>query len=172
MKTLPVVLLCAVLVCVSEAQAQMQARMGLTAGTEYGLGAVARIGSNDMLVEAGGGLAPFWVFVTGVDELEIYFPFTVGAKLSIATTKGDNPNRFGVKFGISYNSILKTGFGGGVDYVVSKDPQIVLGGGLMYYPGAVEGVTDKYREDTGRTAVFGEEVGIQPAVSISVFFGK
>ena len=151
---------------------QSQAQVGLTVGTEYGIGGLARIGTERIIVEAGAGLAPLFVFVTGVDELEFYFPFTVGAKLSIAASKPESPNRFGVKFGVSYNGILKTGFGGGVDYEVSQNPSIVLAGGIMYFPDAKQGVTDHYFEDTGNAAAFEESLAIQPMLSISIIFGK
>jgi hypothetical protein len=155
----------------------LSAQIGLTAGTEYGFGGIARVGSYPLIVELAGGLAPVFVFVSvlgGDDVTKLYFPFTIGGKLSFAVSDKDNPNRFGIKGGISYNGILRLGFGGGGDFVVSKSPEIVLSGCLMIFPEARKGIVDQINADEGthhpESWLEGGLMEVQPQVSISVIF--
>lgn len=104
-------------------------QVGLTAGTEYGFGLMAQVGTDAAKLEIGGGLAPllFSADVTFGDNIfKIYFPGTIGVKLSIRTRGSEEENRLGIKFGLSYNTLIKIGFGGGIDYQISKKPNIVI----------------------------------------------
>lgn len=152
---------------------------GLTFGTEYGIGFVAQVGSHATKLEIGGGVVPFLFFATstfGDDITKIYFPGTIGAKLSFGTKKSDDENRLGIKLGVSYNTLIKTGFGGGIDYQVAKDPKLVIGGGVMIYPDAKDELRARINEDEG-TNYTDEEfsaplASFQPFVSFSILFGK
>jgi hypothetical protein len=82
----------------------------------------------------------------------------------------------GIKLGASYNTLLKAGFGGGIDFQVAEKPKIVLSGGTMIYPKAKEEIVKKINEDDGTN--YAEDdlsaplASIQPFVNISIFFGK
>lgn len=151
--------------------ADASSQVGLTAGTEYGFGAYGRFGPR-VAVEAGVGFAPLLALnLTVAEDSKIYFPLAVGAKLSIPVSGPDAPTPISVKFGITHNAILKTGFGGGITARVGE--RLVVGGGMMYFPKAQEGLTDKVNEDTGSnySAVVEESIAIQPVVSVSVLLG-
>jgi hypothetical protein len=165
-----------VLLCIVAATPAAEGQVGLTAGTEYGFGAYARVGTPQVAVELGAGLAPFLFIGSDSydDYVKLWFPVAAGAKLSIAVSKPDDPDRFGVKFGVTYNGILKTGFGGGVDYRVGRSPDVILAGGLMVFPDAAQGIVDRFNEDEGTsytkdnmTISLGE---VQPFLSISIVF--
>jgi hypothetical protein len=167
----------AMFMCCLFAVSFLHAQAGFTAGTEYGIGVVARAGTHDVMFEVGGGLAPLFFFAQvtyGDDITKLWFPFTAGAKLSFGISKPDEPNRLGVKAGVSYNGILKTGFGGGVDYEISQAPRVVLAGGFMYYPQAKKSVVEKLNDEDGTS--YTEEsltatlLELQPIVSISIIF--
>ena len=155
------------------------AQVGLSAGTEYGIGFVAHVGTDAANLELGGGLAPllFFADVTfGDDIFKIYFPGKVGAKLSIRTKGSEEEHRLGIKFGLSYNTLIKTGFGGGIDYQISKKPNVVIGGGAMIYPNAKDELRKQVNEDEGTNYSDDEFsaplASFQPFVSISIFWGK
>jgi hypothetical protein len=156
---------------------RLSAQIGFTAGTEYGLGGIVRAGSYPMMVEFAAGLAPTFVFVTvlgGDDIIKIYLPYTIGGKLSFAVTDKDNPNRFGIKGGISYSGLLRLGFGGGGDLIVSKSPDIVLSACLMIFPAARKAIVDQINADEGthhpEAWLQGGLMEVQPQLSISVIF--
>ena len=98
----------------------------------------------------------------------------VGAKLNLSGSGQDEDNRFGIKFGLSYNTLIGVGFGGGVDYRVSKTPIVLLGGGLMFYPDARDKLLIRINEDEGRhyTDFNAPLASVQPFVSLSILFGK
>lgn len=146
-------------------------QVGFTGGTEYGFGAYGRL-DQALGVEAGVGFAPLLVLnLTVSEDSKLYFPVAVGAKLTIPISKPGSPTPIGVKFGVTHNDILKTGFGGGITARVRE--RLVIGGGIMYYPQAQEGLTDKINEDSGSsyTEVVGASFAIQPFVSVSVLLG-
>lgn len=146
-------------------------QVGFTGGTEYGFGAYGRL-DRALGVEAGVGFAPLLVLnLTVSEDSKLYFPLAVGAKLTIPVSKPGSPTPIGVKFGVTHNDILKTGFGGGLTARVRD--RLVIGGGLMYYPQAQDGLTDKINEDSGSsyTEVVGATFAIQPFISVSVLLG-
>ncbi|MBI3004814.1 MAG: hypothetical protein HYY49_05295 [Ignavibacteriales bacterium] len=150
------------------------AQFGLTAGAEYGLGVVSRFGQR-VAFEVGAGFVPLVVFnLTVSTESKLYFPATAGVKISIATTKPEEEYRLGIKVGAAYNQIIKTGFGGGIDYEVSPSSGIVLSAGIMYFPEAQQSLTDKINQERNSNyiTVVGESIAIQPFASISIIFGK
>ncbi len=151
---------------------------GLTGGTEYGFGIIVRGGSRSAQLEVAGGLAPLLVFVStnfGDDILKVYFPVSVGAKLSFGLSGPEAENRFGVKLGATYNSLMKMGFGGGVDYQLSKKPNVFLGAGLMIFPQAEDKVRIRINEDDGTSFTSSEFSAplliAQFAISLSILFG-
>jgi hypothetical protein len=157
----------------------VHSQVGFTAGTEYGIGLVTRIGPAPAKIEIGGGLAPLFVFVDvtyGSDITKLYFPATIGAKLSFRVTDTTAENRLGIKLGANYNTLLGGGFGGGVDFEFNKDPVIVLGGGLMVFPEAEGKIRVRINEDEHThysESEFSAPLAIfQPFVSISILFGR
>lgn len=159
-------------------------QVGFTVGTEYGIGIIAQVGSPATKVEIGGGLAPlflYWdvnvMFGEDKDYLKLYFPVTIGAKLNIGLSKPDEKNRLGLKLGASYNTIMKTGFGGGVDYsIVNKPYKIIIASGFMIYPKAYDELLNRLNEEEGtsytKEDVSAALVNFQPFVSVSIFIGK
>lgn len=158
-------------------------QIGITAGTEYGFGGIAQVGSHTAKLEIGGGLVPLFVFwqihgpFVEKNYFKLYFPGVVGAKLSVALTKPDRKDRLGVKLGASYNTIMKVGFGGGVDYsIAKKSHRIVISAGFMIYPDAYDELLDRFNEEE-ETSYTKEDVSaalmsFQPFVSVSLLFGK
>ena len=127
-----------------------QAQIGVTAGTEYGIGGIARAGSHNVTVELGGGFAPFFFYLSVIGSRDIshlYFPGVVGAKLSFALTDEQDPHRAGLKFGATYNSLIGIGFGGGLDYKVSKKDPVYIAACLMIHPSAKQLLVDRLNED-------------------------
>jgi len=154
-------------------------QVGFTVGTEYGIGLIAQLGPPATKLELGGGVVPFFFFATatfGDDITKFYFPGTIGAKLSLSTKKSAEENRVGIKLGASYNTLLKAGFGGGVDFQVADKPKIVISGGAMIYPKAKEEIVRKINEDDGTNYSADEFsaplASFQPFVNLSIFFGK
>ncbi len=153
------------------------AQVGFSAGTEYGFGFVAHVGTEAATLELGGGLAPLLSFTDatfGDDIFKIYFPGTVGAKLSIRTKGSEEENRLGIKFGLSYNTLLKTGFGGGIDYKISKKPKVIVGSGAMIFPAAKDELRKQLNEDKGTNYTDDDfsapTAFLQPFISISILF--
>jgi hypothetical protein len=151
------------------------AQVGLSLGTEYGLGGYVRAGTYPVKVEAGGGVAPTLVFINvmyGEDIFKIYFPATVGAKISFAVTDKDNPDRLGIKAGVSYNGLLRVGFGGGADYEVSHSPTVIISMSLMYFPDAKAGIAEAINKDDGThyTESSLTMVPLFPVINLSIVF--
>jgi hypothetical protein len=164
-----------ILSCASVATGQV----GLTVGTEYGIGLTAQLGPHATKLELGGGILPYFFFATvtfGDDITKLFFPGTIGAKLSFSTKKSAEENRVGIKLGASYNTLLKAGFGGGVDFQAAENPKIVISGGAMIYPKAKEEIVRKINEDDGTNYAKDDFsaplASFQPFVNISIFFGK
>jgi len=159
-------------------KASAQFEFGLAAGTEYGFGLLARVGTPTVMLELGGGLAPqfvFWTVYGGSNSyLKFYLPATVGAKLSFSSSKSSKESRIGFKFGVSYNTILKTGFGGGVDYTWGEKTRFVISGGAMYYPQAYDELLERLNDAEGTS--YGKEdtssvlMNFQPFVSFGIIF--
>jgi len=146
------------------------AQFGVTLGTEYGVGVYGRFG-NRVALEVGAGLAPvFALNLTVSEDSKIYFPLAAGAKLSIPLRSADHERPLGLKLGVTNNGVLKTGFGGGIDFLLARDPLVILGAGIMYYPDAQQGLTDRVNKDSqsSYTTVIDESVNVQPAVSVSI----
>lgn len=132
--------------------AHLFAQVGLSLGTEYGFGGFLRAGSYPVMIEAGGGFAPTIVYINvlyGEDIFKVYFPATAGAKISFAVTDKENPNRLGIKGGISYNALLGVGFGAGGDYEVSHSPTVIISFSLMYFPDAKKKIIEQINKDDG-----------------------
>jgi hypothetical protein len=147
-------------------------QVGLTAGTEYGFGAYGRVGSR-VAVEGGVGFVPLLALnLTVAEDTKIYFPLSIGAKLSIPVSKPDATTPIGVKFGVTHNAILKTGFGAGITAKVGQ--RLIIGGAIMYFPKAQEGLTDQVNKDNNSnySTVIGESIAIQPVVSVSFLLGQ
>jgi len=158
----------------------IRGQVGFTVGNEYGIGLVAQVGSPKTKLEVGGGLSPllvFWNITLGDDYIKFYLPFTVGAGVNIALTPSERKDRMGLKFEANYNTIMKTGFGGGVDYqLLDKPYKIVIGGGFLYFPNAYDELLDRLNEEENTyyskddvSAVF---LNFRPYVNISIYFGK
>lgn len=159
-------------------------QVGLNLGNEYGLGLIVQIGSPQTKLELGGGLTPLFVYwqITDIwgsnDEtyLKFYFSGTLGAKLNLALSNAEK-DRLGLKLGISYNTIMKTGFGAGIDYNISQKPKnIVISAGLMIYPKACDELLNRLNEEEG-TNYINEDVSavlmnFRPFVGLTIFFGK
>lgn len=148
-----------VLVSVASPSPALGQSFGVVAGNEYGFGATARIGPSAALMEVGAGFAPLLVFGTEQvrfngtviqDDvfLEIFIPVAVGAKMSLRL-KGseDDKGRVGLKTGVTYNSLMRFGFGGGMDFGISENA--VIAAGLMYYPEADDELAKKISEERG-----------------------
>lgn len=155
------------------------AQVGLSVGTEYGLGLAAQVGTEAAQLEVAGGLLPllFFAIVTFDDDiLELFFPWTIGAKIIVRPNSWDEDNRIGIKFGLSYNTLLKTGFGGGVNYQMSKKPKVIASVGIMIYLKAKDELRKKINEDKGKNFSDDEFSAplsfFQPFVSVSIFWGK
>lgn len=154
------------------------AQIGLNAGNDYGLALAAEVGSYKTKLEVGGGLTPILVYWnTDLDQyLKLYFSGTIGSKMNIALTDPDEKNRLGLKFGVSYNTIMKLGFGGGVDYTIAHKPyRLVLAGGGMVYPKAYDKLLWRLNEEEG-TSYISDDISapfmnFRPFVGITVFPG-
>lgn len=77
---------------------------------------------------------------------------------------------------MSYNTLLRTGFGGGRDYQVARKPKVVLGGGLMMFPDAEDRIRERVNEDVGTSYTEDEFSAplafFQLFVNISILFGN
>lgn len=152
---------------------------GVTCGSEYGLGFIAQIGPPEVKLEVGAGVLFFVFFANvayGEDITEVYFPATVGAKLSLDTVQAEDENRLGIKLGMSYNTLFKTGYGGGIDYQIHKAPKLVIGGGVMIYPAAKDELLARLNKHEG-TSYMDKDFSapwakVQPFISFSVLFDK
>jgi hypothetical protein len=150
------------------------AQAGVTLGTEYGLGGIARFG-NRAALEVGAGLAPVLALnLTVSEDSKIYFPLAIGGKISFPLRGPDHEKPMGLKLGVTHNGVLGTGFGGGIDLVLGREPTVILGAGIMYYGDAQQGLTDRVNKDTGSnyTTVIDESVNVQPAFSISIIWPR
>jgi hypothetical protein len=153
---------------------------GIVLGNEYGFGLGARYGNRDIYMEFGGGLLPIVAFwqVGGSSfsddtYLKFYLSGVAGAKVSLALNK-HYKKRMGLKLGVSYNELIKLGFGGGIDYHASLDPVIVIAGGIMYYPEAYDILFERLQDDEDRRFVKDDLsatlLNIMPFVSVSIYF--
>ena len=160
------------------------AQVGLALGNEYGFGLMAQLGSPAARLELGGGLTPlvvYWQTQTifgGNDDdyLKFYLSGTFGAKLNVAL-KNPQKKRLGLKFGVSYNTMVKMGFGGGVDYNIALKPKnIVISGGFMYYPNAYDELLNRLNEeedtDFSKDDVYAALMNFMPFVGLTIYFGK
>ncbi len=163
----------------------IKAQIGVNFGTEYGFGIVAQAGSEEIKLEAGGGINPLlvvWRITTigfGVSsddtEIKLYFPGVIGARLNLKLSGEEDENRLGLKLGINYNTTLRTGYGGGLAYdMIGKKNRIVISGGVMVFPKADDELLDRLNEDEG-TSFTQDEVSaflldIQPFVGLSIIW--
>lgn len=183
-------LICVIFIVFISSASYAQSKFGFDLGTEYGFGLKGSFGSPKTQFEVGGGLLPVfsyfhvnYIYIGGgsgpsdEDYFNIYLSGAIGAKINIALNNPEKDNRLGLKFGASYNTILQAGFGGGVDYVVSKKPKnIVISGGVMIYPNAYDELLERLNEKEGTsftkddlTATF---TNVMPFVSVTIFFGE
>jgi hypothetical protein len=154
--------------------------IGVNIGNEYGIGLIVRAGSNRIYFEAGGGLLPLFAFwdVQGIGGassetyFKLYFTGAFGGKVNIALTQPDK-DRLGLKLGVTYNGLIKFGYGGGLDYRVSPDPDIMISGGFMYYPDAYDTLFDKLKSEENKDFIKDESsevlVGFMPFVSVAIY---
>lgn len=155
-------------------------QVGLCVGNEYGIGVVAKVGPPAIKFEAGAGLSPllvFWNISYQDDYIKFYLPFTVGAAVNIALTPPARKDRLGLKFEINHNTIIKTGFGCGVDYVlVDKPHKVVIGGGFLYFSKAYDELLARLNDEENthytEVDVSAALMNFRPFVSISILFGK
>ena len=162
------------------------AQIGINLGTEYGLGAIVQAGTEEIKLEAGGGLNPLVVVwsitrsgyrISSSSEtiVKLYFPGIIGIKLNLKLSGEKNKNRLGLKFGISYNTILKTGFGGGLAYdIKGMKNTITITGGMMIFSKADDELLVRLNKEEG-TFYTNNEVSavlltIQPYIGFSVFW--
>ncbi len=129
---------------------------GIALGLESGFGAFGRAGSEAVKVEGAAGFTPVisvvttQLFINGVPSLDetsvdFYFPLQLGARVSFRVSDPDADNRLAVRAGGSYNTLLKAGFGGGVDYGISE--KMTLAAALMVFPDAPDELKKKFIED-------------------------
>lgn len=168
----------AIVLCNAVCPQVVNAQIGITGGTEYGIGGIVRAGSHQTTAEFGGGIVPFFFYLTvigGNDVAKLYFPLSAGAKLSFALTDEKDPHRAGLKLGASYNSLIGIGFGGGLDYKISKKDPVFVAACMMVYPSAKQLLVDRLNEDDGshykESEVEMPLAGFQIVVSVSYLFG-
>ena len=160
------------------------AQVGINLGNEYGMGLMIQAGSPAVKIEIGGGLMPLFVYwqiedifgSNDQDYFKLYLSGNVGAKLNFAL-KEPEKDRMGLKFGASYDTIMKMGFGGGLDYNVSQKPKnIVISGGVMYYPEAYDVLLDRLNEeentDYSKDDLSATIVNLRPFVSLTIYLGQ
>jgi hypothetical protein len=115
------------------------------------------------------------MFGSDDNYLKFYFPGALGAKLSIGLNDPDEKGHIRLKLGGGYNTIMKAGFGGGMDLTIDDEPTaVVLTAGLMIYPEAGDELLDRLNdeENTSYTQddVSAALMSVQPFVGISFFF--
>ncbi len=154
-------------------------QVGITFGTEYGIGGIVRVGPSALKVEVGGGVAPLLFFVAvsnGKDVTKFYLPAMIGGKINIRANDADVENRLGITMGANYNELLGAGVGGGIDYQIGISPVITLGGGLTIFPDAESRLLDRFNQDEhtsyDKNSFSAPLAMFQPFISISVLFGK
>lgn len=152
-------------------------QVGLTFGTEYGMGVLARLGPSAAKVEFGGGVAPLLFlasFSNGENTLRLYMPGTVGGKVNFRVNDSDLEDRLGIDVGVSYNTLLGIGIGGGGDIQLGGHPMFLIGAGVMIYPNAREGLLDRFNEDENTRytdSQFSAPFAVfQPFLSASILF--
>jgi len=163
----------------------INAQIGINLGTEYGFGVITQTGSEAIKLELGGGISPLLVawsitssgfgYTSDEVKIKLYFPGVVGAKLNIKLSGEEKENRLGLKLGMSYNTILKTGYGGGVSYdMIGRKNTIVISGGIMLYPKADDELLARLNEEEGTSFTKNEATAflldIQPFVSLSILW--
>lgn len=165
------------LICFFSFTSLVFTQVGLTLGNEYGIGGILKIGSDNLKIEAGGGLAPFLFFVDvigGENITKLYFPITIGGKINFRISVSESDNRLGLKFGCNYNNLIGIGIGGGVDYQINRDPNLYLGAGAMIFPDAKEKLRVKINSDENtnfsETEFSAPLASFQPFVSLSILF--
>lgn len=162
------------------------AQIGLNFGTEYGLGVIAQAGSEEIKLEAGGGLNPLLVVwsitksgfgfgSSSETKIKFYLPGIIGAKLNVKLSGDKNENRLGLKLGVSYNTIIKTGFGGGLAYdMIGKKNRVIISGGIMVFPKADDELLARLNEDEGifynQDDVSAVLLNIQPFIGLSILW--
>jgi hypothetical protein len=160
-------------------------QIGLTAGNEYGLGGIIQLSSPAVKFEVGGGVTPLlviWAFKeynyyseTSETSVKFYFPACVGVKIGIILINSEKRNELSLKFGYTYNTLIKGGFGGGIDYLINREKTIVgLTAGVMYYPNAFDELFKKLFND--KYNIFSKDdvssifTNFQPFIGIYVVF--
>jgi hypothetical protein len=149
-------------------------QVGLTAGTEYGVGGVVQVGSETLNLEVGGGVLPTLVYVTNIglgdDIFKVYFPGAVGAQVFIGLGGSGSDDKFGLKFGGRYTTLSKFGVGGGVGFKAGE--KVRLAAGLMIHPSAEEELRQRINEDEGTNYTEDEFTAplafFQPYVSVTL----
>ena len=160
------------------------AQVGLALGNEYGFGIITQFGPPSAKIELGGGLTPLVVYwqnqtISGghdEDYLKLYLTGTFGAKINLAL-KNPQKNRLGLKLGVSYNTMVKVGFGRGIDYNIAMKPKnIVISGGFMIYPKAYDELLNRLNEeedtDYSKDDVYAALINFMPFVGLTIYFGE
>jgi len=161
--------------------ASSKAQVGLTLGTEYGLGGIVQVGSPAVKLEIGGGAAPLFIIwqiqdIYGINDevyFKFYFPGRIGAKLNFALSH-PRGKRLGLKLGVCYDTIMKTGVGGGIEYQFKKKPRnIVFSGGFMIFPEAYDELLNQLNEEEGtnysKDDVTSVLMNFRPYMSVTLF---
>jgi len=157
---------------------QAQAAIGPVAGTEYGFGALARVGSSRLQLELGAGIAPVIAYVMvigGSDIFRVYLPATVGAKVSFGLRGAEQGGGLQAEVGGNYNGILGVGVGGGINYRRARS-RLLVSGGMMIDPQAKDRLRSRINADEGinisDTDFQSALTFLQPYVSVAIMFGR
>jgi hypothetical protein len=150
-----------------------QAGPAITLGTEYGFGGLVAAGNRAVRFEIAGGFAPVLFYASGTsggDILKIYFPAAVGAQVGFAL--GDSTNERSLKLGVTYNTLIKLGVGGGLD--IRLRPKLRLAVGVMVYREAKELLVARVNKDDATSysadSFSAPLAGVQPFGSVTIFF--
>jgi hypothetical protein len=140
----------------------------LAGGTEYGFGLLGFGGGAQTRLEIGAGISPLWfspMIADSVVSNYVYLPYAIGAKVIIPF------NEFGagrtIKVGATYNSLVKLGIGGGIDFPVS--PRFRVSGGAMVYPQAQKELVKRFNRDHGTS--YADSSIYSPLTRFQPFFG-
>jgi hypothetical protein len=139
----------------------------LAGGSEYGFGLLGMARTGQTRLEIGGGVSPVLFSPMIADSIvsNLYLPFAVGAKLLIPF------NEFGqgrsIKVGATYNTLLRLGIGGGVDFPVSQ--RFRVSGGAMVYPDAKKALVARFNRDHGTS--FADSSFYSPIMTFQPFVG-
>ena len=161
------------------------AQVGLNLGSEYGMGMIARIGNGPVALEAGAGVNILFVgwqieryngFGSSKETyLKFYFPGTFGGKLDLKLSGDPGKDRLGLKFGATYSTVMKTGYGGGISYTSPrKSNTLLISGGVMIFPDADDELLQRLNEEENTfftpNDVSAVLLTVQPFVSISILW--